>query len=93
VGSWDRGMGIREEDPWSAEMSEVGRSHCRAPNAGMMHLIDRNRKLGEYSVSMELSEITVDWREKSTSLSEGHGRIRGDGRMCEPAIRAGNIVP
>jgi hypothetical protein len=59
-GQWNCGMGDREEDPWSAEVSELGRSHCRAPDAGIVYLIDRNGKRWGYSVSMELSEITVE---------------------------------
>jgi hypothetical protein len=66
-------------------MSGVGRSNCRAVNAEIVYFIDQNGKPGEYSVSMELNEIIVDWRERSRSLFEVDGRTFGDAGMCEPA--------
>jgi hypothetical protein len=74
-------------------MSGVGRSNCRATNAEIVYLIDENGKLGEYSVSMELSEIIVNWRGRPTSLFEGDGRMSGAVGMCEPEIGGVNRFP
>jgi hypothetical protein len=71
-------------------MSGVGRSNCRDTNAEIVYLIDQNEKLGEYSVSMEFSEIIVDWRGRPTSLFEVDGGMVGHGGMCEPAMGAVN---
>jgi hypothetical protein len=39
-------------------------------------------------VWMELSEIRLDWCERSRLLFEGDGRMSGDDETCEPSIRA-----
>jgi hypothetical protein len=74
-------------------MSGAGRSNCRATNAETVYLMDQNEKPGQCPVWRELSEITGDWRGRSTSLFEGDGRMAGHAGMREPAIGVVNRFP